>query len=317
MVRRPWEPVLEHIRALAAARPDVPACDAELLSRFVGRRDEAAFESLLRRHGPMVLRVARRVLGNDTDAEDVFQATFLLLARRASTIRKRESVANWLHGVAHRLAASMRSKRRKRQATEKRAAETRLMETPASAAWSDLEVTLHEVLAQLPAKYRTPLVYCYLEGWTQEEVARDLGVPLGTLRSWVARGRELLRKRLIRRGITFSTVGASSALLASACATAEAVPISLRIATLQAARLFAAGRNIMTMMETKSRHKIILALLCPAATLDGADGLETEKDRRGTLPAPFLPAPVLVSHKFGTFPSLKTSDPALCAGRRC
>ncbi|HEY7308498.1 MAG TPA: sigma-70 family RNA polymerase sigma factor [Gemmataceae bacterium] len=249
MARRPWEPVLEHIRALAAARPDARACDAELLSRFVGRRDEAAFESLLRRHGPMVLRVARRVLDNDADAEDVFQATFLLLARRASTIRKRESVASWLHSVAYRLAVSMRSKRRKRQATEKRAAEARPTETPSASAWSELEGTLHEALAQLPAKYRTPLVYCYLEGWTQEEVARDLGVPLGTLRSWVARGRELLRKRLLRRGIAFSATGASSALLASACATAEAVPISLRIATLQAVRLFDVGGNAMTLVS--------------------------------------------------------------------
>jgi RNA polymerase sigma factor (sigma-70 family) len=247
MARRPWEPVLEHIRALAAARPDARTCDAELLSRFVGQRDEAAFESLLRRHGPMVLRVARRVLDNDTDAEDVFQAAFLLLARRASAIRKRESVASWLHSVAHRLAVSTRSKRKKRQATERRAAKARPTETPS--AWSELEATLHEVLAQLPEKYRTPLVYCYLEGWTQEEVARDLGVPLGTLRSWVARGRELLRKRLFRRGIAFSAAGASSALLASACAPAEAVPIALRMTTLQAARLFVAGGNVMTLIS--------------------------------------------------------------------
>jgi hypothetical protein len=145
----------------------------------------------------------------------------------------------------------MRSKRVKRQATEKRAAEERPTEASPESAWSELEETLHEVLAQLPAKYRTPLIYCYLEGWTQEEVARQLGKPLGTVRSWLARGRELFRKRLQRRGISLSVEGASAALLASACATAEAVPPPLRIATSQAAHLFAAGGNAMTLMKAK------------------------------------------------------------------
>jgi RNA polymerase sigma-70 factor (ECF subfamily) len=137
----------------------------------------------------MVLRVARRVLGSETDAEDVYQATFLLLARRAGSIRKRESVASWLHGVAHRLALSARGKRARRQRHERRAAETRSSEAPPDSAWSELEETLHDVLAQLPGRYRTPLIYCYLEGWTQEEVAQQLGKPLGTVRSWLARGR--------------------------------------------------------------------------------------------------------------------------------
>ncbi|MHB1426837.1 MAG: RNA polymerase sigma factor [Gemmataceae bacterium] len=185
MAQRPWNSILEHIRSLAA-RPDSPACDAELLLQFVSHHDEAAFESLLGRHGPMVLRVARRIVGNETDAEDVFQATFLLLARRAGAIRKRESVASWLHGVAHRLALSACGKRARRQAKERRAAEARALESNAESAWSELEETLHEVLAHLPAKYRTPLVYCYLEGRTQEEIAQQLGKPLGTVRSWLA-----------------------------------------------------------------------------------------------------------------------------------
>jgi RNA polymerase sigma factor (sigma-70 family) len=248
MAQRPWNPILQHIRSLAA-RHDSPSPDAELLSQFISHNDEAAFESLLRRHGPMVLRVARRTVGNETDAEDVFQATFLLLARRAGAIRKRESVASWLHGVAHRLALSARSKYARRQVREREAAAARSVESSPDSAWSELEETLHEVLAQLPAKYRTPLVHCYLEGWTQEEVARQLGKPLGTVRSWLARGRELLRKRLVRRGISLSTEGASAALLASACATAEAVPPTLRMATLKAAQLFAGGGNAMTLIS--------------------------------------------------------------------
>ncbi len=246
MAERLWNSVLEHIRCLAA-QGDSSSCDADLLHQFLARHEEAAFETLLRRHGPMVLRVARRIAGNDADAEDVFQATFLLLARRAAAIRKRESVASWLHGVAHRLALSARSKRIRRQQREREAART--LESPPESAWSELEETLHEALSQLPAKYRTPLVYCYLEGRTQEEVARQLGKPLGTVRSWLARGREMLRKRLVRRGISLTAEGASAALLASACATAEAVPPSLRIVTLQAVHLFSAGGNAMTLLS--------------------------------------------------------------------
>lgn len=248
MTQRPRNPILEHIRSLAA-RGDSSTCDAELLRQFVSHREESAFETLLRRHGPMVLRVARRIAGNDADAEDVFQATFLLLARRADAIRKRESVAGWLHGVAHRLALSARSKRIRRQQCEKKAAAMRQVESAPESAWSELEETLHEVLSQLPAKYRTPLVYCYLEGRTQEEVARQLGKPLGTVRSWLARGRDMLHKRLLRRGIPLTTEGASAALLASACATAEAVPPMLRITTLQAVHLFATGGNAMTLFS--------------------------------------------------------------------
>jgi RNA polymerase sigma factor (sigma-70 family) len=240
--------ILDHIRTLAA-RGEATGCDAELLRQFVCHHEEEAFEALLHRHGPMVLRVARRVLDNETDAEDVFQATFLLLARRAAAIRKRESVAGWLHSVAHRLALSARGQRARRKERESRAAQTRSIEAPPGSAWSELEETLHEVLAQLPAKYRTPLIYCYLEGWTQEEVARHIGKPLGTVRSWLARGRELLRKRLLRRGISLSIEGAGAALLASACAPAEAVPPALRMATLQAAHLFAAGENAMTLLS--------------------------------------------------------------------
>ncbi len=247
MAGRQQNAILDHIRTLSA-RSDASACDAELLRQFVSHRDEAAFEALLRRHGPMVLRFARRVLGSESDAEDVFQATFLLLARRAAVIRKRESVASWLHGVAHRLALSARGKRARRQERERQAAEARQIEAPESA-WSELEEALHEVLAQLPAKYRTPLIHCYLEGSTQEEVARQLGKPLGTVRSWLARGRELLRKRLLRRGISLSVEGAGAALLASACATAEAVPPLLRTSTLQAAHRFAVGGNVMTSLS--------------------------------------------------------------------
>ena len=278
MAARMWQPVLEQIRSLAA-RPDTPVSDAALLSCFVARHEEAAFETLLRRHGPMVLRVARRVLNNVSDAEDVFQATFLLLARRAGAIRKRDSVASWLHGVAHRLALSARGKRARRQERERQAVEAREVETPPESAWSELEETLHEVLAQLPAKYRTPLVYCYLEGWTQEEVARQLRASRwGQCGAGLARGRELLRKRLLHRGVSLSVEGASAALLASACATAEAVSPTLRMATLKAAHLFATGGNAMT---------IDFACGC----IPGAERNDDDADCQAQEPGPHVAGP--------------------------
>ncbi len=240
--------VLRQVRSLSGARPDADTPDAELLGRFVSRQDEAAFEALLRRHGPMVLRVARGTAAADT--EDVFQATFLLLARKAGAIRKRESVASWLHGVAHRLALAARTKDIQRRAREKTAAGVRTQASQPDDSWAELEGVLHEVIEQLPERYRGPLVSCYLEGRTQEEAARQLGVPLGTVRSWLARGRALLRTRLLRRGVTLSAGGVSGALLASACA-AAAVPAPLLTATLGAVRPFARGESAAALVSAR------------------------------------------------------------------
>src|SRR5438105_13195151 len=208
--------VIGQLRTLAAPGECAHLGDAELVGRFVGRLDENAFETLLRRHGPMVLRVARRSLSCPSESEDVLQATFLLLARKAATIRKPASLASWLHGVAHRLALKTRTQRARRKVREEAAGKARLADYPAESALQDLEGALDEVLAELPDKYGTPLVCCYLEGRTQAEVAQLLGAPLGTVRSWLARGRDMLRKRLVRRGLRFSVAGLGSTLLASA-----------------------------------------------------------------------------------------------------
>ncbi len=215
-------PVVRHLRSLASA--SAGPSDPELLQRFLSRCDEGAFEALLRRHGPMVLRVARRVLGSEPDAEDVFQATFLLLARKAGSVRKGASLASWLHGAAHRLALHARADAARRRAKERRAAAARPEQSPTSPAWGELEGVLDDALAALPERYRGPLVSCYLEGRTQEEVARLLGAPLGTVRSRIARGREMLRKRLARRGVALSTGATGTALLACA-AGAAACPV--------------------------------------------------------------------------------------------
>ncbi len=180
--------------------------DAELLERFLARGDsdaEDAFATLVARHGPMVLGVCRRMLPASHDAEDAFQATFLVLARRAASIVRRERVASWLYGVAVRTAQVAR-----RRVARQRAAERRLMNETSEAKSEpaedreDLLPILDEELNRLPHRYRVALVACELEGKPRREAARQLGIPEGTLSTHLARGRKLLRERLQRRGVS-------------------------------------------------------------------------------------------------------------------
>jgi RNA polymerase sigma factor (sigma-70 family) len=268
--------VLRQLRTAVHARAYEDAGDGELLDRFLARREEAAFVALLRRHGPMVLHVGRRVLGNAADAEDVFQATFLLLARKADSIRNQGSLAAWLHGVAHRLALAARAQGLRRQARERRAADMRRTSTVADGAWQELQAALEEALRQVPEKYRTPLLLCYLQGLTQEEAARHLGCPLGTVRSRLARGRERLKEVLVRRGVRLSAVALAAALAANAAP--AAVPAALLGATTgavlgyaagippaalvsaRAARLLDGGLHAMTTVKLKIATAIVLVL---------------------------------------------------------
>ena len=179
-----------------------PPTDAWLLHRFASHRDEAAFATLVERHGPLVLSVCRRVLATVQDAEDAFQATFLVLARKAGAIREPNLLGNWLYGVASRIARRARVVANKRQARETRM--RRLPAAPASASVAgesaDLRLVLDEELSRLPEKYRLAAGLCYLEGKTNEEAARLLCWPTGTVKGRLARARDLLRQRLIRRG---------------------------------------------------------------------------------------------------------------------
>jgi RNA polymerase sigma factor (sigma-70 family) len=175
--------------------------DGQLLERFLARRDEAAFECLVRRHGPIVLRVCRDVLPDPHEAEDAFQATFLVLVRNAGTIRDPESLGRWLYEVASRVALRARAHAARRQAQERQGVEMVPAVPGFDAADRELKPLLHEELGRLPEKFRAPLVLCYLEGLTYEEAARRLHCPLGTLKARLTRGRELLRSRLSRRGV--------------------------------------------------------------------------------------------------------------------
>jgi RNA polymerase sigma factor (sigma-70 family) len=220
-------------RRLAAASPD-----GQLLERFVAMRSEEAFTALVDRHGPMVLRVCRRVLPHYEDAEDAFQATFLVLSRRAGSIRKTASLASWLHGVAYRVSAKARARLLRHTLPEAEKAEGLSVDDPlGDVTWRELRGLLDEELARLSETNRSPLVLCYLEGRTQDEAARELGWSLSTLRRRLDQGRRLLGQRLTRRGVTLS-VGLATVLLSEQSSSA-AVPPTLTAGTVRASLLFA------------------------------------------------------------------------------
>jgi RNA polymerase sigma factor (sigma-70 family) len=207
--------------------------DAELLERFQTSRDagaQSAFTALVERHGPMVLRVCRDTLGNAADAEDAFQATFVVLSRRARSIRCRESIGPWIYGVALRVAACSRKARARRRDRERRVAEM-VESNELDADRSDVAPVVHQEVGRLPEKYRAAVVLCYLEGLTHDQAASQLGWPVGTVRSRLAWARERLRSRLVRRGIAPS----AAILGATAEGRAVVVPASLIEATVRAA----------------------------------------------------------------------------------
>jgi RNA polymerase sigma factor (sigma-70 family) len=171
----PLTDVLRHLRLLVGWSSAAGQTDGQLVNRFVSSREEAAFEELLARHGPMVLGVCRQLLREPQDAEDAFQATFLVLVRRAASIRKRDQLASWLYGVAHRVAARVRSQKARRSQRERQGVDIVAVEPSSQGVWDDCQPLIHEEINRLPDKYRLPVVLCCLEGKTQEEAARDLG----------------------------------------------------------------------------------------------------------------------------------------------
>ena len=175
--------------------------DARLLERFVTGRDEAAFAALVARHGALVLNTCRAVLKDPNAADDAFQATFVLLFRKAGSIRGRDALGAWLHRVAYRTALQARSDAARRLKVEKVAGDLRVAETPDH---DDLGAVLHEEIERLPDRFRLPLVLCYLDGMTRDQAADHLRCTEGSVRGRLAKGRELLQRRLTRRGITLA-----------------------------------------------------------------------------------------------------------------
>jgi RNA polymerase sigma factor (sigma-70 family) len=241
MTRAQHNPLLHFLRKLAGG--DAPLTpDAELLTRFARDADRAAFELLLWRHGPMVLRTCQAVLPDAHDAEDAFQATFLVLARKAGSIGRREAMGAWLYRVAHRIAVKLHRQARRRGGHERQGLDLDALPgqaaRPDTAAAGEVRRLLHAEVERLPDKYRAPVVLCYLEGCSNEEAAAQLGWPRGTVSGRLARARELLRRRLERFGLP-ATAGAALTFL-SGEATA-AVPAGLVAPTVQAALTAASG----------------------------------------------------------------------------
>jgi RNA polymerase sigma factor (sigma-70 family) len=271
---------LNHLQ-LALAPPGAEALtDAQLLARFLASRDEAVFAVLVRRHGPMVLGVCRRVLRHAQDAEDAFQATFFVLARKAGSVLKREAVGSWLYMVAYRAAQRARARQARRRVRERQvdAMPHPQVQPEELRDWLPL---LDDELGRLPQKYRAPVVLCDLEGQSRREAARQLKLPDGTLSSRLATGRRLLAERLSRRGVALSGGALAVALAEGASA---AVPAPWVSATAQAAASVAAGQAgavvtpaavlmnevLRTMFITKLKVYVATALV---AVLLGVGGL--------------------------------------------
>ncbi|MBP3954661.1 RNA polymerase sigma factor [Gemmata sp. G18] len=240
MAHEPSTAILDPLRRLISRQTGSALTDAQLLENFVARREEASFEVLLWRHGAMVLALCKRVLRDSHEAEDAFQATFLVLARKAGSIGRGEAVACWLYKVAHRIAVRLRTTAVKRQLGTESPDAVLAPETPDDAEWRDLRPVLDDEIARLPDKYRAPFVLCYLEGRTNEEAAAQLGCPKGTVLSRLSRGRERLRDRLARRGVAL-TASALAITLSRNAATAT-VPPALVPTTINVAIPFAAGK---------------------------------------------------------------------------
>lgn len=239
MATGPPSGILHHLRRAMRLRDEAARTDRQLLEDYTRRQDESALAALVQRHGPMVWGVCRRVLSNHYDAEDAFQATFLVLVRKAAAIAAPELLANWLYGVAHQTARKARATVARRTVRERLVTDMPEPAVVEKDLWNDLRPVLDQELSRLPDIYRVVLVLCDLEGKTRTEAARQLGLPEGTVGSRLARARGRLAKRLTARGVTLSG-GALAAMLAPNVASAG-VPDAVVSSTLRAARFLALG----------------------------------------------------------------------------
>ena len=275
---------IQHLLA-ACGRDGGGMTDGELLTRFLSNRADDALAALMRRHGPMVWGVCCRLLRSHQDAEDAFQATFLVLVQKAATLPDKEMVGNWLYGVAHQTAVRMRAMAAKRSVRER---QVTVMPEPIPTdqfLGNDLPLVLDEELSRLPDKYRVLIVLCDLDGLTRKEVARQLGVPEGTVASRLATARTMLAKRVARRGVV--VCGGSLGAVLSQQAASACVPAAVCVSTIKAATLIAAGQAVagaisptvaalmtgvtkaMCMMKIKSALAVLLAvgLVCGTSGL--------------------------------------------------
>ncbi|HEY1187670.1 MAG TPA: sigma-70 family RNA polymerase sigma factor [Gemmata sp.] len=251
MPTRHADRLMPTLRRVVLGRQSAARTDGELLTAFVLTGEGDAFGELVRRHGPMVLGVCRRLIPDHATAEDAFQAAFLVLARRAASVRPREQVGNYLYGVAYRTALKARTVLARRRSREKQVDAMPEPTAPGAApVWSDVQPVLDEELARLPEKLRVAVVLCDLEGRSQREVARHLNVPPATLATRLASARRTLAARLTRRGVTLS--GGALAGLMGIHASASAVPYPLSMGAVRAAEALAAGGSVNALVSAQA-----------------------------------------------------------------
>jgi RNA polymerase sigma factor (sigma-70 family) len=253
--------VSRRIEQLVDSQAAAHRTDAELLERVAVRAEPVAFEVLVRRHGPLVWRVCRRLLGHVHDAEDAFQAVFLVLARKAPSIRRGESLPGWLQAVAFRVARKARAQRRPESDIPE---VVDCSHDPAAVtAAREQERLIEEEVQRLPQQYRLPVLFCYGEGLTNQEAARRLDWPVGTLKTRLAHARELLRQRLAGRGVTLTSTAVVAVLTApesQAAVPAALLATTLRVAAVPAGRTAILAKEVMQTM-TLTRLNIVSVLL--------------------------------------------------------
>jgi RNA polymerase sigma factor (sigma-70 family) len=284
MATRQDNSIIRHLRRAALLHEAGDMTDGQLLERFLAMREEAAFEVLVRRHGPMVQGVCRRILCHVQDVEDAFQATFLVLIRKGPSLLPRHTLGNWLYGVAYHTALKARAAGWKRRTKERQAAAMSRSQAPAEEMENDLLPLLDRELERLPDKYREAVVLCELEGKTREEAARQLGVPTGTLSGRLTMARRMLAQRLRRRGVALSGAALATVLapdVASAC-----VPPALLSSTLKAAAALATGQAAVGAVSSEvaalmhgmlksmllAKLKLSTVVLLTVATVGGSAG---------------------------------------------
>jgi RNA polymerase sigma factor (sigma-70 family) len=288
-------PVLGYLRNLAAGEAGrMP--DRELVGEFIAGRDPGAFAALVSRHGPMIFHLCRRILRNEHDAEDVFQATFLVLARRADAVRRRESVGGWLYEVACRLAVKARAAAARRLARERHSSARESRDPLEEISVAEAQVILDQELARLPEKFRNPLVLCCLQGLARDEAARKLGWPASVVKSRLEQGRQRLRVRLARRGVALATVLGVTLLGGRATAT---VPAALFDSTVHAAGVVAAGGAAAAVVSAQaaaltnevlnamslSKLKVLTVFALGVGLVASATGLLVDRTARAQPPA--------------------------------
>jgi RNA polymerase sigma factor (sigma-70 family) len=306
-------PAYRHYRVLFEVGSFSGLTDGELLARFVSREEqsaELAFTAIVERHAAKVLHICRAVVRNEHDAEDAFQATFLVLAAKAGKLQARESLGPWLFAVARRVAAGARARALGREARERRAAGDRAKRPHPDPIDDDVSAVLYEEIDRLPERYRLPLVLCDLESQSHQEAARRLGWPLGTVKSRQARGRQRLRARLTRRGVS-GTLGGLGAACAARSARA-AVPASLIESTARTAADFitsgATGRVVSASVSTLVTNTLRAMIMLRMSTVMGVL-LTVSVGLVATVLAQTTPKPASPSNKFTSNGFSQNPDP--------